>query len=41
MCTMSQSIEDEVNISGGKHVLAMFLNKELFSMNDKTIKQYY
>ena len=25
-----ESIEDELNIDGGKHVLAMFLNKELF-----------
>ena len=32
-----ESIEDELNIDGGKHVLAMFLNKELFWMNNKTI----
>ena len=25
-----ESIKDELNIDGGKHVLAMFLNKELF-----------
>ena len=25
-----ESIEDELNINGGKHVLAMYLNKELF-----------
>ena len=25
-----ESIEDEHNIDGGKHVLSMFLNKELF-----------
>ena len=31
-----ESIEDELNIDGGKHVLAMFLNKELFWMNNKT-----
>ena len=31
------SIKDELNIDGGKHVLAMFLNKELFWMNNKTI----
>ena len=34
-----ESIEDELNIDGGKHVLAMFLNKEVFWMNNKTI--YY
>ena len=32
-----ESIKDELNIDGGKHVLAMFLNKELFWMNNKTI----
>ena len=32
-----ESIEDELNIDGGKHILAMFLNKELFWMNNKTI----
>ena len=30
MCT----IEDELNIDGVKHVLAMFLNQELFWMNN-------
>ena len=25
-----ESVEDELNIDGGAHVLAMFLNKELF-----------
>ena len=32
-----ESVEDELNIDGGAHVLAMFLNKELFWMNNKTI----
>ena len=32
--------EDELNIDGGKHVLAMFLNKELFWMNDNTIIEF-
>ena len=32
-----ESIKDELNIDGGKHILAMFLNKELFWMNNKTI----
>ena len=32
-----ESIEDELNIDRGKHVLAMFLSKELFWMNNKTI----
>ena len=35
-----ESIEDELNIDGGKHVLAMFLNKELFWMNNKTIIEF-
>ena len=30
-------MKDELNIDGGKHVLAMFLNQELFWMNNKTI----
>ena len=36
------SIEDELtcNIDGGKHVLAMFLNKELFWMNNKTMIEF-
>ena len=32
-----ESVEDERNIDGGEHVLAMFLNKELFWMNNKAI----
>ena len=32
-----ESIEDELNIDRGKHVLPMFLSKELFWMNNKTI----
>ena len=32
-----ESIKDELNIDGGKHILAMSLNKELFWMNNKTI----
>ena len=32
-----ESIENELNIDGGKHVLAMFLKKELLWMNNKTI----
>ena len=35
-----ESIEDELNIDGGKHVLAMFLNKEAFWMNNKTIIEF-
>ena len=35
-----ESIEDELNIDGGKHVLAMFLNKEVFWMNNKTIIEF-
>ena len=35
-----ESIKDELNIDGGKHVLAMFLNKELFWMNNKTIIEF-
>ena len=35
-----ESIEDELKIDGGKHVLAMFLNKEIFWMNDKTIIEF-
>ena len=34
------TIGDELNIDGGKHVLAMFLNKELFWMNNKTIIEF-
>ena len=34
-----ESIEDELNIDGGKHVLAMFLNWELLWMNNKTITE--
>ena len=35
------TIEDELNIDGGiKHVLAMFLNYELFWMNNKTIIEF-
>ena len=35
-----ESIEDDLNIDGVKHVLAMFLNKELFWMNNKTIIEF-
>jgi len=35
-----ESIEDELNIDGGKHVLAMFLNKELFWTNNKTTIEF-
>ena len=35
-----ESIKDELNIDGGKHILAMFLNKELFWMNNKTIIEF-
>ena len=35
-----ESIKDELNIDGGKHVLAMFLNKELFWMNNKTTVEF-
>ena len=31
------TIEDELNIDAGKHVLAMFLNWELFWMNNRAI----
>ena len=34
------TIKDELNIDGGKHVLAMFLNKKLFWMNNKTISEF-
>ena len=34
------TIEDELNIDAGKHVLAMFLNQELFGMNNKTIIEF-
>ena len=34
------TIEDEFNINGGKHVLAIFLNWELFSMNNKTVIEF-
>ena len=34
-------IEDELNIHGGKHVLAMFFkNYKLFWMNNKTIIEF-
>ena len=33
MCT----IKDDLDIDGGKHVLAMFLNYQWFWMNNKTI----
>ena len=36
MCT----IEGELNISWGKHILAMFFNEELFLMNNKTIIEF-
>ena len=32
-----RTIEDELNIDGGKHVFAMFLNWQLLGMNNKTI----
>ena len=35
-----ETIEDDLNIDGGKHDLAMFLNKELFWMNNKTIIEF-
>ena len=35
-----ESIEDELKMDGGKHVLAMFLKKEIFWMNDKTIIEF-
>ena len=35
-----ESIEDELNIDGGKNVLALFLNKELFWMNNKTVIEF-
>jgi len=35
-----EAIKDELNIDGGMHVLAMFLNKELFWMNNKTIIEF-
>ena len=36
MCT----IEGELNVDGVKHVLALFLNQELFWMNNKTIIEF-
>ena len=39
MCTMSL-LKVNLNFDGGKHVLAMFLNKELFWMNNKTIIEF-
>ena len=35
-----ESIKDELNIDGRKHVLAMFSNKELFWMNNKTTIEF-
>ena len=35
-----RTIEDELNIDGGKHVLALFLNYELIWMNNKTIIEF-
>ena len=35
-----RSIKGELNIDGGKHVLALFLNYELFWMNNKTIIEF-
>ena len=35
-----ESVKDKLNIDGGKHVLAMFLNRELFWMNNKTIIEF-
>ena len=36
-----ESMKDELNIDGGKHVLAMFLNRELFRMNNyKTVIEF-
>jgi len=35
-----ESVKDKLNIDGGKHVLAMFLNKELFWVNNKTIIEF-
>ena len=34
------TIKGELNIDGGKHVLALFLNEELFWMNNKTIIEF-
>ena len=34
------TIEDELNIDVGKQVLAIFLNQELFSMNNKAINEF-
>ena len=34
------SIEDELNIDTGKHVSAMFLNQELFWMNNKAVNEF-
>ena len=33
-------VEGELNIDGGKHVLALFLNQELLWMNNKTIIEF-
>ena len=34
------TIEDELNIDAGKHFFAMFLNLELFWMNNKAINEF-
>ena len=34
------TIEDKINIDAGKHVLVMFLNWELFWMNNKAINEF-
>ena len=33
-------MEDKLNIDAGKHVLAVFLNQELFWMNNKAINEF-
>ena len=33
-------MEDKLNIDAGKHVLAMFLNQELFWMNNRAIDEF-
>ena len=34
------TIEDKLNIDAGKHILAMFLNQELFWMNNKAVNEF-
>ena len=35
------TIKDKLNVDLGKHVLAMFLNQELFWMNNKAINEFH